>query len=285
MRTLGLVTFLSDFGWSGGYVAACEATMLRISRDLRVAHISHEVPVGDVAAGALVLARVASLYPEAVHLGVVDPGVGTSRHPLALATARGDFLVGPDNGLLLPAAEELGGVSGAWALDPGTVRSRAGLPADGVSCTFHGRDVFSPAAALLATGLDPAALGKRLERGLLCRLPAIPAAVTRDRIEAPVVEIDRFGNAGLGVALADLPGGPGIGAVVSVDVVGGDVRTWTAKVVCTYGDLAAGEIGLMRDSWGNAALTVNRASAAELLGLKPGVLVRVTSAKEDSNGR
>ena len=88
MKTLDIVTFLSDFGWCGGYVAACEATIARIRPNARVFHVSHEVPVGDVAAGALVLARVAPLYPEAVHLAVVDPGVGTARRPLALSTAR-----------------------------------------------------------------------------------------------------------------------------------------------------------------------------------------------------
>ena len=109
MKSLHMITFLSDFGWCGGYVAACEATIARVSPSARVLHVSHEVPVGDVAAGALVLARVAPLCPEAVHLAVVDPGVGTARRPVALAAARGDLLVGPDNGLLIDAAEALGG--------------------------------------------------------------------------------------------------------------------------------------------------------------------------------
>ena len=103
MKSQDTVTFLTDFGWGGGYVAACEATIVRVHPSARVLHISHEVPVGDVGTGALVLARVAPLYPVAVHLAVVDPGVGTARRPLALSASRGDWLVGPDNGLLVDA--------------------------------------------------------------------------------------------------------------------------------------------------------------------------------------
>jgi S-adenosyl-L-methionine hydrolase (adenosine-forming) len=285
MAALGLVTFLSDFGWSGGYVAACEAAVMRVSRDLRVAHIDHTVPAGDVAAGALVLARVAPLYPEAVHLAVVDPGVGTSRRPLAVAATRGDFLVGPDNGLLLSAAEALGGVRTVWELDVTALRSSAGLPPEDVSSTFHGRDVFSPAAALLATGADPGALGRPVEIPSLCRLPSASARSSELGVAAAVIEVDRFGNAGLGLKFADLPGRDAYGAAFVVEAGDGDALTRRARVVRTYGDLTVGELGLVCDSWGHVALTLNGASAAEFLGLKPGVTVRLTLVKEDVDGR
>ncbi len=144
MNGLDIITFLSDFGRDGGYVAACEAVVARVQPHARVLHISHEVAVGDVAAGALILERVAPLCPPAVHLAVIDPGVGTERRPLALRTTRGDVLVGPDNGLLPRAADALGGLTGAWMLDPARVRSRAGLRGNCVSSTFHGRDLFAP---------------------------------------------------------------------------------------------------------------------------------------------
>ena len=280
MNALENVTFTSDFGWCGGYVAACEATIVRIARGARVFHVSHELPVGDVAAAALVLARVAPLYPEAIHLAVVDPGVGTSRRPLALATARGDFLVGPDNGLLLDAGTALGGLIGGWTLDIGAVRSRAGLPAEGVSNTFHGRDLFAPAAALLSSGADPVSLGLPLDLHSLVRLAPIPAQPTNEGISAPVIEIDRFGNVGLGLPFSGLPRDAGAQPTFLIEVAGDGAPEWTARVVQTYGDLAGGELGLIRDSWGQAALALNGASAAEFLGIKRGFVLKLTPTEE-----
>ena len=278
MKALEKVTFISDFGSCGGYVAACEAMVARISPNARMFHISHDVPVGDVAAAALVLARVAPLYPEAVHLAVVDPGVGTSRRAITLGTARGDFLAGPDNGLLLDAAAALGGVVGAWGLDMATVRSLAGLPPERVSTTFHGRDLFAPASALLAVGVDPQSLGGPIDPTTLVRLaPALSRAVDGG-ILTPVIEIDCFGNVGMGLPFADLPFGTETEFVV--EVVGNGAPEWTARVIQTYADLAPGELGLIRDSWGQAALALNGASAAEFLAVRRGIKVKLTPAVE-----
>jgi hypothetical protein len=280
MKELHMITFLSDFGTGGGYVAACEATMVRLCPQARVFHISHEVPVGDIAAASLVLARVTPLYPESVHLAVVDPGVGTSRLPLALATDRGDVLVGPDNGLLVAAAEALGGLTKAWALDIGKVRARAGLPLESVSSTFHGRDLFSPTSALLASGADPGSLGRSLDLEELVQIALTPAKRTDEGVSAPVIEVDRFGNVGLGVEFALISDtGHRLGGAFVVEVAGEGVPEWTARVVQTYGDLSAGELGLIRDSWGQAALALNGASAAEVLGVRRGVMVTLTPAQ------
>lgn len=277
MKSLLMITFLTDFGWCGGYVAACEATIARVNPSARVLHVSHEVPVGDVAAGALVLARVAPLCPEAVHLGVVDPGVGTARRPVALSAARGDLLVGPDNGLLIDAAEALGGLAQAWALDVERVRNRAALPMEGVSTTFHGRDLFAPASALLAAGVDPASLGRPVvDLASLVRLAPSPAQEIGGRVSAPVIEIDRFGNVGLGLPFAELPAGEGPNAEFLVEVAGDGLPEWSARVVTTYGELFPGELGLIRDSWGQAALALNGASASEFLGVRRGVMVTLT---------
>ena len=278
MKALDMVTFLTDFGWCGGYVAACEATIARVCPSARLLHISHEVPVGDVAAGALVLARVAPLYPEAVHLAVIDPGVGTARRPIALSASRGDFLVGPDNGLLNDAAESLGGATRAWALDVERVRVRAGLPPETVSTTFHGRDLFAPASGLLAAGADPASLGQPVDLASLVRLPPIPFQPTDGGVSAPVIEIDRFGNVGLGLPFAELPAREGADATFLVEVAGDSLPDWSARVVRTYGDLLPGELGLVRDSWGQAALALNGASASEFLGVRRGVMVTLTPA-------
>ena len=121
-----------------------------------------------------------------IHLAVVDPGVGTSRRPLALSTARGDLLVGPDNGLLIDAGVALGGIVAAWDLDMGKIRSNAGLPPERVSTTFHGRDLFAPASALLAAGVEPLSLGSPLDVASLVRLALAPPQTTEGRIPTPV---------------------------------------------------------------------------------------------------
>lgn len=275
MSGVDIMTFTSDFGWGGGYVAACEAIVATIARGVRVLHVLHEVPAGDVLAGALTLQRVAPLFPPAVHLAVVDPGVGTVRRPLALVTARGDALVGPDNGLLLDAAGALGGLKSAWLLDPARVRHQAGLPDGEVSFTFHGRDVFAPAAALLATAVDPSSLGSAIDPAGLARLAPPFAEVSGDGAVAEIIEIDRFGNAGLALRFALLAPQEGDFAV---EVVGEDLPDWNARVVKTYGELRAGELGIFCDSWGQVALALNGASAAELLSIERGTRLRLTRA-------
>jgi S-adenosyl-L-methionine hydrolase (adenosine-forming) len=288
-KPTGLITFLTDFGWGGGYVAACEATIARVSPQARVLHICHEVAVGDIRAGALVLSRVAPLCPAAVHLGVVDPGVGTSRRPVVLSAPRGDLLVGPDNGLLVAAVDALGGPDGAWVLDVGRVRTQAGLPPENVSNTFHGRDLFAPAAALLALGAEPGCLGDPTETTSLVRIGIAGEAVALEGVAdegvaASVVEVDRFGNVGLGLTFAQLSSAAEGAASFLVEVDGEAQPEWTVRVVRTYGDLLSGQLGLVEDSWGHAALALNGASAAEFLGVSPGVSVRLKPA-HDSGAR
>lgn len=282
MSGVDIITFTSDFGWGGGYVAACEATVATIARGVRVLHVWHEVPAGDVSAGALTLQRVTPLFPPAVHLAVVDPGVGTVRRPLALVTARGDALVGPDNGLLLDAAEALGGIKSAWLLQPARVRQQAGLPDGKVSFTFHGRDLFAPAAALLATASDPSSLGSAVDPAGLVRLAPPFAEVSGEGAVAEVIEIDRFGNVGLALPFALLSPGEGD---FSVEVVGEDLPDWNARVVKTYGELRAGDLGIFCDSWGQVALALNGASAAELLLIERGTRLRLARAPSSHGPR
>lgn len=272
MTRLDVITFLSDFGWEGGYVAACEGVVTKVNPYARISHLSHDISVGDISGGSLILARVCTLFPPAVHLAVVDPGVGTGRRPLAIITGRGDILVGPDNGLLDRAAGTLEGVSGVWALDPQKVRAQAGLSADPLSSTFHGRDVFAPAAALLSTGVDPSTCGLRVDSSSVVRLAPAHWDVFNDGAAAEVIEIDRFGNVGLALPFDRfLPEA----AVLNVEIEGEGLSEWTARVVQTFGDLQPGELGILRDSWGQVALALNGASAAELLTVQRGMIVRL----------
>ena len=276
----GLITFSSDYGHAGGYVAACEAVIATLDPSARVLHITHEIAVGDVGEGAQVLARVAPLGPIAVHLAVVDPGVGTSRRPLVVHADRGDYLVGPDNGLLLPAAAALGGVVTAWSLDPHRLRTQAGLPAH-FPATFHGRDLFAPATALLDRGLLPPLLAEPVDAATLTSLPPVTSAREAGTVVASVVEVDRFGNVALAVSLDEvaLPG-----ARVDVEVDGDVASRWPARVVRTFAELQPGELGLYQDSWGNAALTLNEASAAELLAADRGAKVRLVPVRVPAPG-
>jgi S-adenosylmethionine hydrolase len=269
-----IVTFLSDFGWDGGYVGACEGVIASINPSARIAHISHDIGVGDVAGGALILARVCKLYPPAAHLAVVDPGVGTARQPIVITTERTDVLIGPDNGLLLAAAESLGGMSGAWLIDPRQMRAKGGLAQAAISSTFHGRDIFAPAAALISQGLEPEICGRALEPSSLVRLEPPHWRVHTDGANADVIEIDRFGNVGLALPFDEFLPRPEILAV-EIDGEGEGSPEWTARVVNTYGELRPGELGLLRDSWGQVALALNGASAAELLSVRRGMSVRV----------
>ncbi len=279
--TRDVVTFLTDFGWNGGYVAACEAVIASLRPSLRILHISHEIAVGDISAGALVLERVAPLCTPCVHLAVIDPGVGTTRRPLILTTGRGDILIGPDNGLLLPAAQALGGVETAWVLDPVRLREKAGLADIPLSTTFHGRDVFSPAAALISADADLATLAHETEAELLIR-PRRPAwTVANEGVLAEVTEIDRFGNVELAIPFVDLPT---TSTILSIVVEGEDLPAWKSRVVDTFARLGSGELGTLCDSWGYVALALNGASAAELLSVERGMNLRLTLLQPSPEG-
>ncbi|MCL5735449.1 MAG: SAM-dependent chlorinase/fluorinase [Actinobacteria bacterium] len=273
-KPCNLITFLSDFGLSGGYAAACEATIAALAPHVRVLHLSHEIEPGDIRWGSMVLARVAQLGPSCIHLAVVDPGVGTDRHPLIAVSGRGDLLVGPDNGLLVPAANALEGLKEAWVLDPDQVRAFAKLPGGRISPTFHARDIFAPAAALLATGTGLSDLAHPLDVSRLVR-PLEPAVETLgEGFAAEVVEVDPFGNVGL-AALFDEGLFPS--PSVRVEIEGGGLPEWDARLVRTFGQLPSGELGVYRDSWGHVALALNGASAAELLSVTRGMMVRVVA--------
>jgi S-adenosylmethionine hydrolase len=222
----------------------------------------------------MVLARVAPLGPRAIHVAVVDPGVGTDRRPVAVFAARGDIFIGPDNGLLIKAVEMLGGTTECWVLEPERLRSRAGLSARDLSQTFHGRDVFAPAAALLSTGVPIQDIARKCGSTSLVRVDEPVCRLIPGGLAAEVVEIDRFGNVGLSMRFDDCPMAS---SAVTVKFDDEDLSDWDAVVVQTFGQLRPGELGVYRDSWGQVALALNGASAAELLGVTRGLTLRVVA--------
>lgn len=265
-----VVTFLSDFGRRDVFVGVCHGVIAGRAPHVRIIDLTHEVDPHDVEQGAELLSRAVGHLPVAVHLAVVDPGVGTDRRGVAVSTDRGDVLIGPDNGLLLDAAEVLGGVTGARELTAPTVRSEQ------VSATFHGRDVFAPAAAEAANGTPPDRFGAAVTD--LRRLEPVAPRIDRAarELDARVVLVDRFGNLQLDVdadVLDDLGFAPGDPVTVGSSEVTEEVR-----VVRTFGGLARGELGLYPDSDGRIALAVNAGSAAEHLQARRGDRITVRPA-------
>jgi len=253
------ISLTTDYGLSDGFVAACHGVLGRISPAARVIDVSHLVPPGDVARGAAVLAQTVAHLPRAVHVAVVDPGVGTERRPIALITP-GGLLVGPDNGLLLWAAEELGGVVGGVHL------TNEKWFAGRVSRTFHGRDVFAPVAGRLAAGASLMDAGPEIDLASLVQLPDPVVAIGDGWLEAEVMTIDRFGNVQLaadGSLLAGLPG----------QIVVGGCRAINGA---TFGDVPQGGMVVFPDSADRVAVAVNGGRAAVVLGVTAGDLLRIT---------
>jgi S-adenosylmethionine hydrolase len=261
------ITFLTDFGLTDDFVGTCHAVMKRIAPDVQIIDLTHGIPPRQVLQGALVLANTVPYAPVAVHLAIVDPGVGSGRRALALEAGEGRRFVGPDNGLLVPAAEAVGGIRAAHEL---TNPEYALTP---VSATFHGRDVFSPAAAHLALGLPLAELGPPIDPEALVRLE-VPAPSVSDRsIEATCLYVDRFGNMQLNIRREQLEQARIVpGRRVRLEVGG---RPEEAVAARTFADAEPGELILYEDSYGNVALAVSRGSAAERLGARAGVTVTI----------
>jgi S-adenosyl-L-methionine hydrolase (adenosine-forming) len=258
-----LIVFLSDYGLGDEFVGVCHAVIARRCQRARIIDLTHAIPRHDVQSGAIVLRAALPYLPDAVMLAVVDPGVGSpDRRALAVRAVEHErLLVGPDNGLLMPACERLGGV--AEAVDLGTSHERL-LP---VSHTFHGRDIFAPVAAALADGAELAQLGEPLAASELHGLKIPVASVTAAGLELHVLHRDTFGNVVLDGQLEQLAElGASLGETVLVRAEAG---THEATVAHTFADVAPGALLLYEDGLGMLALAVNRGSAAQLLGLGP----------------
>jgi S-adenosyl-L-methionine hydrolase (adenosine-forming) len=250
-----VITFLSDYGLEDDFVGVCHAVIAGICPETRVIDLVHWVPRGDVRAGAVILRGALPYLPIGVHLAVVDPGVGSDRRGVALRTADGRLLVGPDNGLLSLAVERAGGV--VEAVDIG--RSPFALPY--VSATFHGRDIFAPVAARLAGGATLADAGEPCDPAGLVALELPRAQVVDGVLVAHVLYVDRFGNAQLDVEEPSFE----VGDVLEVGAASG--RSERARHVRTFADAGAGELILYEDSYRRLSVAVNQGDAAATLDL------------------
>jgi S-adenosyl-L-methionine hydrolase (adenosine-forming) len=235
-----------------------------------VIDITHGIPPQHVLQGALVLANTLPYMPSGVHVAVVDPGVGGERKPLALRGGDGRLYVGPDNGLLLVAADSLGGIEEAVEI---ANEDYMLIP---VSRTFHGRDIFSPAGAHLAAGVELRELGPALDPAELARLELPVAQVGTARIRATALYIDRFGNIQLNLTSKDLEKvGIVPGTKVEVEV---RFERYFAVAARTFAEVRTGDIVLYEDSYRNIALAINQGNAARMFSLRVGQEVRLSPA-------
>jgi len=269
VTSFDFLTFLTDYGLEDGFVATCHGVAARIAPAARIIDITHLIQPGDVRRGAAVLAQTIAHFPPAVHVGVVDPGVGTARRAIAVQ-AGGSVLIGPDNGLLSWAFGALGGAERAVQL------TNDELWLHPVSATFHGRDIFVPVAAHLATGTELMAAGEEIDLADLVTLPAPTSRMQGGEAEGEVMSIDRFGNVQLSIPAADA-GLLGIG-IGSALVVRCGRRQLTVPYLETFAAVAPGEIVAFTDSAGLISLAVNAGDAAQQLGLPPGAHVRLAPA-------
>lgn len=260
MARFDWISLTTDYGLSDGFGAACHGVIARLAPAVRVLDITHDVPPGEVSRGAAVLEQTVGHLPPAVHIAVVDPGVGTARRGIAIEAVHG-VLIGPDNGLLPAAANALGGVVRVVEL------TNPAWHAPVVSATFHGRDVFAPVAARLAVGAELAEAGPAVDADSLVRLPE-PVLVLGDGwLDAEVTAIDRYGNVQL-AAPAD-----------ALDRLGGTPRVagMRATRVATFGDAQPGALLVYLDAAGRAAVAINGGRAVVALSVAPGDIIRISA--------
>lgn len=273
-RRRPFVSLLSDFGSRDPSAGIMRAVVAGICPAAIIVDISHEVDDFAVRDGALLLWSAVPYLPIGAHVAVVDPGVGTARLGIALQTLRGDYLVGPDNGLLMPAAARLGGITRAHLLE----EPRYSLPE--ISNLFHGRDVFAPAAAHLADGVPIEELGRAVDPRRLLELEWPRPVIQPGRLTSQAIYIDSFGNVKLSALADDLAAAlPGLRAgqhLVAGIGEGAARRQASVTWARTFGDVPVGTLLLTTDSYGRISLAVHQGSAAAVLGLLLDAVLELT---------
>ncbi len=254
MNRRSIVTFLSDYGLQDEFVGVCHGVIMRIAPEVRIIDIHHYILRQDIRHGAIVLEQSVRFMPEAVHLVVVDPSVGSARKAVVVESGWGEIFVGPDNGVLIPAAVATGGIRRVHEI---TDRRYLLTP---VSQTFQGRDVFSPATAHVANGVDPAELGPALVPEDLVPLKVPEAWVHDDHLHAEVLQVDRFGNLQLNLGRETLEKvGLGNGGRLEVRLEGHRLKVPYAT---TFADVNGGEFVVVEDSYRQLSLAINKGDAA-----------------------
>lgn len=261
-----IISFVSDFGLEDTWVGVCHAVIHRACPQAQIVDLGHQIPPFDIRKGAATAASGVYQLPEAIHLVVVDPGVGGGRRDVVIVTAKGTRLVGPDNGVLLPAAWRVGGVLQAFSIDPEKIDFRGPL------ATFHARDVLAPAAAALACGVEPAALGTEIDPASLAEAPFGPCAVDGSYVVGEVLEADRFGSLRFNIPHEEIER---LGLTSERLEISLGHNSITVPFGVTFSDVGTGDPVALIDSSGWLTLSVNTGDAADRYGIEPGANVRV----------
>lgn len=261
-----IICFTSDFGSGDTWVGVCHAVVYRACPQARVVDLAHDVAPFDVRKAAAVAASGVYQLPEAIHLVVVDPGVGGGRRDLVVVTERRTMLVGPDNGVLMPAAQRSGGVKEAYSVIPEQLNFREPL------ATFHARDVLAPAAAALACGVEPGHIGEPVDPASLALGPFSAGRREGDAYLAEVVDTDRFGSVRFALSAEDLAAVRGGADVVRLSV---GHLVLVIPFGRTFSDVAEGDPVALVDSSGWFTLAVRMGSAAERYGIEPGATASI----------
>ena len=259
-QTNGLIIMITDFGRKDFYVGAMKGAMYKVFPQAKIDEISHEVSKFDIKEGAYTLAKAAPEFPQGtVFVGVIDPGVGTRRKPIAMKTKNGNYFVAPDNGLLTLIGEIMG-VAGVRE-----ITNRDVMRKDVQSSTFHGRDIFGPTAAHLAQGFPFEKVGPVLKEYV--RLPISFAKVVDGEIVGQIDVIDEYGNAITNIR-PDLFGALGIHGGQTLEVEFGAQGKIRCKYVKAYGDVPVGDSVGLFGSGGVFEVAINQGALAEQLKLE-----------------
>jgi S-adenosyl-L-methionine hydrolase (adenosine-forming) len=255
-----LITFTTDFGLSDHFVGVLKGVVAGIAAAARVIDISHDVAPYNLTEAAFIIAEAWPYFPKrTIHVIVVDPGVGSARRPI-LAEAGGHFFIAPDNGVL----------SMVFDAAPHKVRviSNPRFLRRDISRTFHGRDVFAPAAAHLAKGAQPAAFGKRIDDYIRIEMTR-PSRAGKDAWGGAILKVDRFGNLITNFAAHEFAG---------INSRPFEMRAGTQRIhrlALTYAETEAGDLFVIVGSSGHLEIAANQASAAGLLGCSAGAPVEL----------
>jgi hypothetical protein len=260
MEKQPIVSLSSDFGIGSKDIGVMEASVLRVCKNARILHLCHSIPSFNLIEAARVFEAVYYL-PLGVHVCVVDPGVGTERKGLIIETCRGDFLVGPDNGILLPASKLLGGIKKVHEI------SNEKFFLKPVSFIFHGRDIFAPVAGHLSNGIKINEFGKKLSVKELVKAPFEEAREEKGQIKATVIHVNSFGSIQLNIKHEEMKKFARIGEKIVVELKGKKLRIPFVK---TFGSVKKGKPLILLDDFFRVEIALNQGNFSKKFLLKTG---------------
>lgn len=261
-----LITLTSDFGVQTQGVGIMEAVAVEINPDAYVLHLMHGLPDFNLFYAARTMETI-NYIPVGCHVCVVDPGVGTKRKPIIIKAGRGDYLIGPDNGVLIPATRFLGGIKKAVEI---TNEKYMRKP---VSPVFHGRDIFAPAAAYLSKGVQMEVFGKGINPNKLAKAPYEEAEIKNGWIKAKIISINKFGSLHLNI-MHNLWGNfkVKLGSFVSIAL---NKKTLKIPFFTTFGEVEKNKPLIFKDDYGRVEIALNQGSFAKRYNCKIGDMVLI----------